>query len=137
MEHKQFYPRDGWCEHDPLEIVDNAVDCIDSAVGKLTAAGYSPSDVVSIGITNQRETTVVWDKYTGQPLHNAVVWLDLRTTELAKELAKEGALGQAFSQPAVTYPIAAANRMIAGSHQCRSCPSCTVHRVLAYWSNCA
>mmetsp|Transcript_26375 Transcript_26375/g.80054 ORF Transcript_26375/g.80054 Transcript_26375/m.80054 type:complete len:533 (-) Transcript_26375:305-1903(-) len=90
MEHKQFYPRDGWCEHDPLEIVDNAVDCIDSAVGKLTAAGYSPSDVVSIGITNQRETTVVWDKYTGQPLHNAVVWLDLRTTELAKELAKEG-----------------------------------------------
>jgi hypothetical protein len=92
MEHKQFYPRDGWCEHDPLEIFDNAVECIDGAVAKLAEQGYAASDVVSVGITNQRETTVVWDKHTGQPLHNAVVWLDLRTAQLAEELAKEGEL---------------------------------------------
>lgn len=103
MEHKQFYPRDGWCEHDPLEIFDNAVECIDAAVAKLADQGYSASDVVAVGITNQRETTVVWDKHTGQPLHNAVVWLDLRTAELAKELSQQGER-RAWAWPASRAP---------------------------------
>jgi glycerol kinase len=90
MEHAQIYPRDGWCEHDPIEIIDNARACIDAAVAKLPALGYSASDVAAVGITNQRETTLVWDKLTGQPLHNAVVWLDLRTDAIARELAEQG-----------------------------------------------
>ena len=88
MEHAQIYPKDGWCEHDPMEIVANTKTCLDSAVTKLEAAGGKASDVAAIGITNQRETTVVWDKETGKPLHNAVVWLDLRTSELCESLTK-------------------------------------------------
>jgi len=104
MEHRQFYPRDGWVEHDPLEIIDNAVECIDGAVAKLAGLGYSAADVVSIGITNQRETTVVWDKHTGQPLHNAVVWLDLRTDEIAAQLSAEGVAGSASAGEADVQP---------------------------------
>ena len=89
-EHTQIYPQDGWCEHDPLEILASTNECLDAAVEALEAGGGSASDVVGIGITNQRETTIVWDKETGKPLHNAVVWLDLRTAELASELAASG-----------------------------------------------
>jgi len=89
MEHKQIYPREGWCEHDPEEIINNVKECIEETLKKLEAAGYSKKDLVSVGVTNQRETTIVWDKETGKPLYNAVVWLDLRTSGLVEELSRD------------------------------------------------
>ncbi len=86
LEHAQHYPKEGWCEHDTQEVLDNARVCIDGAVAQLNPALYSPKDVAAIGITNQRETTVVWDKHTGKQLHNAIVWLDTRTSGLVDEL---------------------------------------------------
>ena len=104
MEHEQIYPKDGWCEHDPMTIVENTKTCLDKAVEKLEESGGKAEDVVGIGITNQRETTIVWDKETGKPLHNAVVWLDLRTAELADELkAKYG--GQDYFRETCGLPI--------------------------------
>lgn len=90
MEHKQIYPQDGWCEHDPIEVLENTKTCLDAAVANLAQAGRQAEQVVGVGITNQRETTIVWDKHTGKPLHNAIVWLDLRTAELAAQLEAEG-----------------------------------------------
>jgi glycerol kinase len=88
---KQIYPQPGWCEHDPMEIINNVNICIDEVCEKLEAMGYSAADIKGVGITNQRETTVVWDKVTGEPLHNAVVWLDMRTSSTVEELiAKHG-----------------------------------------------
>ena len=87
LEHKQIYLKDGWCEHDPMEILRNTQACLEAAV---SALGTRVADVAAVGITNQRETTVVWDRTTGRPLHNAIVWLDLRTAELAAELTAEG-----------------------------------------------
>ncbi|RLF03033.1 MAG: glycerol kinase, partial [Thermoprotei archaeon] len=75
-EHKQIYPRPGWVEHDPLEIWENVKLCMREA---LERAGVEPGDVAAIGVTNQRETTVVWDPRTGEPLYNAIVWQDRRT----------------------------------------------------------
>jgi glycerol kinase len=82
-EHAQLHPRAGWVEHDPLEIVANVRAAIDDA---LAAAGASAADVAAVGITNQRETTVLWDRATGEPVHNAIVWQDTRTAMLAAEL---------------------------------------------------
>ena len=78
-EHRQIYPRPGWVEHDPLEILRNAQLV---AAQALKAAAARPSDVAALGITNQRETTVVWDRLTGQPLYNALVWQDTRTKDI-------------------------------------------------------
>ena len=75
-EHRQIYPRPGWVEHDPLEIWENVKLCMRDA---LRRAGVEPGELVAIGVTNQRETTVVWDPRTGEPLHNAIVWQDRRT----------------------------------------------------------
>ena len=71
----QHYPKAGWCEHDPMEILESTKECIDRAVEQLEEKGCHASDVAAIGITNQRETTIVWDRETGKPLHNAIVWL--------------------------------------------------------------
>eukprot|EP00729_Bicosta_minor_P024009 gene24009-24755_t len=74
-----------------MEIIQNSIACIDGAVAAAVAkGGYSASDVASIGITNQRETTLVWSRKTGKPLYNAIVWLDLRTASIADELKAEG-----------------------------------------------
>ncbi|KAJ1639785.1 glycerol kinase [Pavlovales sp. CCMP2436] len=81
-EHTQLYPRPGWVEHDPLEIWQRTLEVISRALG-----GISPEQVCAIGITNQRETTVVWDKRTGKPLYNAIVWNCTRTDELAHRTA--------------------------------------------------
>lgn len=93
VEHRQFFPKEGWVEHDPVEIIERAKECID---GCMNAAfqqhGITPADVKAIGITNQRETTVVWDQTTGKPLHNAVVWQDMRTMETCDELAEGGVI---------------------------------------------
>ncbi|KAI1720201.1 glycerol kinase [Ditylenchus destructor] len=85
IEVQQQFPQSGWVEMDPEEIYSTVMECIEKACEKLTARGISTDQIKAIGIANQRETTVVWDKITGKPLHNAIVWLDSRTAGLAEE----------------------------------------------------
>lgn len=86
FEHEQIFPQKGWVEHDPMEIWKNTR----RAVGEVIAtADTSPSNVLAVGITNQRETTVVWDKNTGEPVYNAIVWQDTRTMAICDEIAGE------------------------------------------------
>lgn len=89
-EFQQFYPQAGWVEHDPMEILTSQMACAVEALGK---AGARPRDVAAIGITNQRETTIVWEKATGKPIHPAIVWQDRRTAALCAEMEKIGAGG--------------------------------------------
>jgi glycerol kinase len=84
VEHAQVLPRPGWVEHDPMEILERAMTVMRAA---LCEAGLSPGDLAAIGLTNQRETTVVWDRATGRPYMNAVVWQDTRTDRIAAGLA--------------------------------------------------
>ncbi|KIZ17704.1 glycerol kinase GlpK [Streptomyces natalensis] len=84
-EHEQIFPKPGWVEHNATEIWTNVQQVVDSAVEK---AGITAKDVKAIGITNQRETTVLWDKNTGEPVHNAIVWQDTRTDALCRELGR-------------------------------------------------
>ncbi len=86
MEHKQIYPQPGWVEHDAIEIWSRTKDVIHNAMEK---AGLGPDDIAAIGVTNQRETTVVWNRHTGQPYHNAIVWQDTRTDAICNELAAQ------------------------------------------------
>ncbi|MDR2453951.1 MAG: glycerol kinase GlpK [Bifidobacteriaceae bacterium] len=87
MEHEQIFPQAGWVEHDPMEIWANTREVIGIALGK---ANITRHDVAAVGITNQRETTVVWDRRTGQPVYNAIVWQDVRTQPIVDRLAEEG-----------------------------------------------
>ena len=87
IEHAQIMPQPGWVEHDAGEIWANTQKVI---AGALAKGGLTPSDLVAVGITNQRETTVVWDKASGQPVHNALVWMDTRTADLVAAHAAEG-----------------------------------------------
>jgi glycerol kinase len=87
MEHQQIYPQAGWVEHDPVEIWDNTRQVIALALAK---AELAAKDIAGIGITNQRETTVVWDKATGVPVYNAIVWQDARTADYVAALAAAG-----------------------------------------------
>lgn len=87
-EHRQIYPRPGWVEHDAAEIWRNAQA---TAEGALAKAGLSPRDLAGVGVTNQRETTLLWDRATGAPLHNALVWMDTRTQAQVDQLAAQGA----------------------------------------------
>jgi glycerol kinase len=86
-EHRQIFPQPGWVEHDPLEIWNNTQEVIREALSK---TGITSADIASIGVTNQRETTVVWEKATGTPVYNAIVWQDTRTDLICQELAKHG-----------------------------------------------
>jgi len=86
-EHEQIYPRPGWVEHSPMEILRNTQDVIAQA---LTTGGLAAKDIVSIGITNQRETTVLWDRRSGEPLHNALVWQDTRVDPLVGYFTAQG-----------------------------------------------
>ena len=86
-EHRQLYPRAGWVEHDPEEIWGNTVAVAAEAIA---GASIRPSDLAAVGVTNQRETTVVWDASTGRPLHNAIVWQDRRTADRCAELEADG-----------------------------------------------
>ncbi len=86
-EHRQIYPRPGWVEHDPKEIWRNTQAVITEA---LRSSGLTHRDLAAIGITNQRETTLLWDRATGQPLHNAIVWQDTRVDPLVAEYANNG-----------------------------------------------
>jgi glycerol kinase len=86
-EHQQIYPKPGWVEHDPLEIWERTQRVIRGALEKANA---EPSDIAAVGVTNQRETTVVWERETGRPIYNAIVWQDTRTDEICNQLAKDG-----------------------------------------------
>jgi hypothetical protein len=84
-EHRQIFPAEGLVEHDPMEILNNTKECVRAA---LKEAKLPASALAGVGITNQRETTVVWDKTTGKPYCNAVVWMDMRSQALCHELSK-------------------------------------------------
>ncbi|WP_298161713.1 glycerol kinase GlpK [Acidocella sp.] len=86
-EHRQIYPKPGWVEHDPMEILNNTNEVIGAALAR---AGLTAADLAAVGITNQRETTLLWDRASGQPLHNALVWQDTRVDQLVAEYAREG-----------------------------------------------
>ena len=86
-EHQQIYPKPGWVEHDPNEIWERTQEVMQGALRK---SGLQPADLVAIGITNQRETTIVWEKASGKPIHNAIVWQDTRTDEICAKLAEDG-----------------------------------------------
>lgn len=100
-EHEQIYPKPGWVEHDPMEIWERTQSVIRGALAK---GNIDTKDIAAVGITNQRETTVVWDKTTGKPLYNAIVWQDTRTDTIINEFAKEG--GQDRFRDKVGLPLA-------------------------------
>jgi glycerol kinase len=100
-EHEQIYPKPGWVEHDANEIWERTQEVVEDAMGE---AGASGDDIAGVGITNQRETAVVWDRNTGEPLMNAVVWQDTRTDRIVDELSRDG--GQARFQARVGLPLA-------------------------------
>ncbi|MEI8049400.1 MAG: glycerol kinase GlpK [Bacteroidota bacterium] len=87
VDHKQYYPQPGWVEHNPVEILENTYK---AAQQVLTESGVNRADVTSIAVTNQRETVVVWDKRTGKPVYNAVVWQCNRGTQICEELIAQG-----------------------------------------------
>ena len=86
-EFKQIYPQPGWVEHDPMEIWSSQLGVLMEAVGSI---GATMDDIAAIGITNQRETTIIWDKETGKPIYNAIVWQCRRTSEMIETLKKDG-----------------------------------------------
>jgi glycerol kinase len=100
-EHNQIFPKPGWVEHDPLEIWQRTLDVTRNALRK---SGSSVSDIVAVGITNQRETTLIWDRKTGQPYYNAIVWQDIRTDAICNQLSKDG--GQDRFREKVGLPLA-------------------------------
>jgi glycerol kinase len=99
-EHEQIYPQPGWVEHDPLEIWRRTLEVIDEAV---EARGLRAKDLACIGITNQRETTVVWNRLTGAPVYNALVWQDTRVADYVAKLAQNG--GQNRFQARTGLPL--------------------------------
>jgi glycerol kinase len=100
-EHEQIFPRAGWVEHNPVEVWDNVREVVATA---LSAAQINRHSLAAVGITNQRETTVVWDKNTGEPVYNAIVWQDTRTDKIVKELG--GDEGQDKYKDRVGLPLA-------------------------------
>ncbi|HEX6336067.1 MAG TPA: glycerol kinase GlpK [Jiangellaceae bacterium] len=103
-EHEQIFPRAGWVEHNPTEISANTRDVVGQALAK---ANLNISDVAAVGITNQRETAVVWDRTTGEPVYNAIVWQDTRTQPIVEELGALGGGGDRYKAkvglPLATY----------------------------------
>ena len=103
LEHEQILPQAGWVEHNPVEIWERTSAVIQSGMNK---TGLSHTDLAALGITNQRETTVVWDKRNGRPLYNAIVWQDTRTDRIATALEKDGrgdVIRQKAGLPPATY----------------------------------
>jgi glycerol kinase len=103
VEHRQFTPQPGWVEHDPAEIWDNARSVVGRA---LAAASLTASDIAAVGITNQRETTLMWSRETGEPVYPAIVWQDTRSQALVDRLAESGGVDRfraATGLPLATY----------------------------------
>ena len=101
LEHEQIYPKPGWVEHNPIEIWERTQAVIR---GALQTANVTANDIAAVGITNQRETAVVWDKNTGKPYYNAIVWQDTRTDKICQEL--EGGVGQNRFRDKTGLPLA-------------------------------
>ena len=101
LEHEQIYPQPGWVEHNPMEIWERTQQVIQAALQK---NGIDPKEIAAIGVTNQRETTIVWDKKTGKPYYNAIVWQCTRTKEICEDLARDG--GQDRFRPKTGLPLA-------------------------------
>ena len=99
-EFTQFFPQQGWVEHDPQDLWDTTVATCHEAIA---GAGILASQIAGIGITNQREIVVVWDKLTGEPIHNAIVWQDRRTSTYCKTLSDEGHLQNAAAMTLPPY----------------------------------
>jgi glycerol kinase len=140
-EHEQIYPQPGWVEHDPEEIWFRTRQVIGEA---MAASNLKPSDLAAIGITNQRETTVLWDRATGRPIHNAIVWQDTRVGDLVSEFSREGGidrfrprtglpLSTYFSAPKIRWLLdnvpGARERAEAGDLQCGTIDSFLVWRL--------
>ncbi|QTR01546.1 glycerol kinase, partial [Saccharothrix algeriensis] len=102
-EHRQILPKAGWVEHDPVEVWANTRQV---AAGALAKADLATSDIAAVGITNQRETAVVWDRATGEPVHNAIVWQDTRTDRICRELAGAAEDGQERYRAKTGLPLA-------------------------------
>jgi glycerol kinase len=102
LEHEQIFPRPGWVEHSPAEIWQRARQVVDGALGSVAGGA---SDIAALGVTNQRETTIVWERATGEAIHNAIVWQDTRTDERCAALAVDG--GQDRFRAKTGLPIAA------------------------------
>ncbi len=100
-EHEQIYPKPGWVEHDPLEIWERTQEVI---AGALEKSSVKPEEIAAVGVTNQRETTVVWEKATGKPVYNAIVWQDTRTDKICNVFAEDG--GQDRFRAKVGLPLA-------------------------------
>jgi glycerol kinase len=100
-EHRHYFPRPGWVEHDPEEIWRNVLEVVTEALAK---AELSRTDLTALGIANQRETTVLWDRRTGTPVHNAINWEDTRTDQLCRELSNDG--GQQRFRAKTGLPVA-------------------------------
>ncbi|HUV15188.1 MAG TPA: glycerol kinase GlpK [Pelolinea sp.] len=100
-EHEQIYPKPGWVEHNPMEIWERTQEVVVEAMKK---SGISAGDIAAVGVTNQRETTVVWEKATGKPVYNAIVWQDTRTDQICNKLAENG--GQDRFREKVGLPLA-------------------------------
>ena len=128
-EFPQIFPQAGWVEHDPREIWSSQLEVARAA---LAQAGLKAEDIAAIGITNQRETTVVWDRRTGEPIHNAIVWQDRRTAGFCDELkrAGHGDLIQTQDRAWSSTPISPAAR----SAGCwTTCPARASARGAASW----
>ncbi|PRQ50559.1 glycerol kinase [Rosa rugosa] len=106
VEFTQVYPEAGWVEHDPMEILESVRVCMAKALDKATADGHNvDSGLKAIGLTNQRETTLVWSKSTGCPLYNAIVWMDARTSSVCRKLEKELSGGRTHFSEICGLPI--------------------------------
>ncbi|EOA35035.1 hypothetical protein CARUB_v10020141mg [Capsella rubella] len=106
VEFTQFYPEAGWVEHDPMEILESVKVCIAKALDKATADGHNvDGGLKAIGLTDQRETIVVWSKSTGLPLHKAIVWMDARTSSICRRLEKELSGGRSHFVESCGLPI--------------------------------
>src|SRR6266404_9314271 len=113
-EHEQIYPKPGWVEHDPAEIWARSQEVITGALDK---AKIKATDLAAVGITNQRETTLVWDRKTGKAVHNAIVWQDTRTDTIINDFARDG--GQDRLRAKVGLPLARSEERCVGK-ECRS-----------------
>ncbi|KAJ1065487.1 hypothetical protein K5549_016283, partial [Capra hircus] len=105
VEIKQEFPKEGWVEQDPKEILLSVYECIEKTCEKLGQLNIDISNIKAIGVSNQRETTVVWDKLTGEPLYNAVVWLDLRTQSTVETLSKSIPVNNNFVKTKTGLPL--------------------------------
>uniref|UniRef100_A0AAX7TDW8 glycerol kinase n=1 Tax=Astatotilapia calliptera TaxID=8154 RepID=A0AAX7TDW8_ASTCA len=97
VEINQSFPKEGWVEEDPREIMQSVHECIERTCEKLCKLNIDVSNIKAVGVTNQRETTLVWDKDTGEPLYNAIVWLDLRTQSTVERLINKHKTGLPIS----------------------------------------